>query len=252
MRPSLLPGLLRSAARMQARGANALSLFECGPTFAGGEPEEQALEISGLLVGSEPLTPASPARPRNLYDLKADLESLLSAVGAPERAQVMRDAPGWYHPGRSGRIGLGPKKIIASFGEVHPRVLDAMDVKGPAMAFTVHLAEVPFPRSASASRGAADLPELQAVERDLAFVVDARTEAQTLLNAARGADKALIDGVRVFDAFEGSSLGDGKKSLAITVRLQPRDRTLTDAEIDAVMGKVTEKVAKATGGVLRG
>ena len=252
MRPSLLPGLLRSAARMQARGASALSLFECGPTFSGGEPEEQALEISGLLVGAEPLTPASPARPRDLYDLKADLEALLAALGAPERAQVMREAPGWYHPGRSGRIGLGPKKIVASFGEVHPRVLEAMDVRGPAMAFTVHLAELPFPRSTSASRGAADLPELQAVERDLAFVVDARTEAQALLNAARGADKALIDGVRVFDSFEGGSLGEGVKSLAITVRLQPREKTLTDAEIEAVMGKVTEKVAKATGGVLRG
>ena len=184
------------------------------------------------------------------------MEALLAAVGAPARAQVMRDAPGWYHPGRSGRIGLGPKKIIATFGELHPKVLREMDVKGPALAFTVHLAEIPFPRSASASRGAADLPDLQAVERDFAFVVDARTEAQTLLNAAQGADKALIESVRVFDEFAGeraeAQMGEGKKSLAITVRLQPREATLTDAQIEAVSRKIEEKVAKATGGALRG
>jgi len=147
---------------------------------------------------------------------------------------------------------LGPKKVMGVFGEVHPRILDAMGVKGPAMAFTVWPEQVPLPRKSGANRGAMNISDLQAVERDFAFVVNMDVDALTLVNAAAGADKALIDGVRVFDEFIGGSLGEGKKSLAITVRLQPRDGTLKDADIEAVSAKVIEKVAKATGGVLRG
>jgi phenylalanyl-tRNA synthetase beta chain len=142
--------------------------------------------------------------------------------------------------------------VLAVYGEVHPRVLAAMDVKGPAMAFTVWPAEVPMPRKSGATRPALQISDLQAVERDFAFVVDADVDALTLVNAAMGADKALIEHVHVFDAFSGGSLGEGKKSLAITVRMQPSEKTLKDADIEAVGARVIEKVTKATGGVLRG
>jgi phenylalanyl-tRNA synthetase beta chain len=133
--------------------------------------------------------------------------------------------PAWFHPGRHGKICLGPKKVLGIFGELHPKILREMDIKGPAVAFTLFPEEIPLPKNASASRPAMDISELQAVERDFAFVVDAEVEALTLVNAAAGADKALIEDVRVFDEFSGGSLGEGKKSLAITVRLQPKEDT---------------------------
>ena len=192
------------------------------------------------------------SRAVDVYDVKADAEAILVAMGAPAKVQILRGAQGWWHPGRHGKICLGPKKVLGVYGELHPRVLEAMDIKGPAMAFTLWPAEVPMPRKAGANRGALDISDLQAVERDFAFVVDAEVEALTLVNAAKGADKDLIEDVRVFDEFIGGSLGEGKKSLAITVRLQPRAATLKDADIEAVGHKVVEKVTKATGGALRG
>ncbi len=253
MRPDLLPGLLRAAARNQARGLMDLALFEVGHAFHGGEPGEQHLQVAGLLVGrTGPKDVHGSARAVDVFDAKADAEAILAAIGAPAKVQILRDGPAWFHPGRHGRICLGPKKMLGIFGEVHPRILQALDVKGPAVAFTLYPAEIPLPRKTSASRGALDISDLQAVERDFAFVVDSRTEALTLINAAAGADKALIEDVRVFDAFSGGNLGEGKKSLALTVRLQPRDKTLTEADIEAVSAKIIEKVTKATGGVLRG
>ena len=188
----------------------------------------------------------------DVFDAKADVEAVLSAIGAPAKAQILRGGAGWWHPGRHGRICLGPKKVLGVFGELHPKVLAELDVKGPAVAFTVYPAEVPLPRKTNATRPALVLNDLQAVERDFAFVVDADVEALTLVNAAAGADKALIEDVRVFDEFIGGSLGEGKKSLAITVRLQPTDKTLKEQDIEAVAARIVEKVAKATGGVLRG
>ncbi len=253
MRPDLLPGLLQAAARNQARGFADVALFEVGPAFHGGEPEEQVVQVCGLLVGhTGPKDVHGQRRGVDLFDAKADAEAVLAALGAPAKVQVLRGGAGWWHPGRHGRICLGAKKALGVFGELHPKVLRAMDVKGPAMAFTVWPAEVPVPRSAATTRAALELADLQAVERDFAFVVDADVEALTLVNAAAGADKALIDEVRVFDEFVGGSLGEGKKSLAITVRLQPQEKTLTEAEIEAVAGRIVEKVGKATGGVLRG
>ena len=253
MRPDLLAGLMQAATRNQARGFMDLALFEVGPVFASGEPGEQALQVSGLLVGrTSPKDVRSESRPVDLFDAKADAEAVLSAIGAPAKVQILRDGAAWWHPGRHGRICLGPKKMLAVFGEVHPKVLESMDVKGPAMAFTVWPAEVPMPRKSGATRSALELLDLQAVERDFAFVVDGEVEALTLVNAAAGADKALIEDVRVFDEFIGGSLGEGKKSLAISVRLQPVDATLTEAEIEAVSAKIVAKVEKATGGSLRG
>mmetsp|Transcript_18332 Transcript_18332/g.29378 ORF Transcript_18332/g.29378 Transcript_18332/m.29378 type:complete len:800 (-) Transcript_18332:107-2506(-) len=253
MRPALLPGLLQAAARNQARGFMDLALFEVGPAFHGGEPGEEHNLVSGLLVGrTGPKDVHGASRPVDVFDVKADAEAVLAAIGAPTRVQILRGAPEWWHPGRHGMICLGPKKVLGVYGELHPRVLEAMDIKGPAMAFTLWPEEVPLPRKAGANRGALDISDLQAVERDFAFVVDAGVDALTLVNAATGADKVLIDDVRVFDEFIGGSLGEGKKSLAITVRLQPRDATLKDADIEAVSQKVIEKVTKATGGTLRG
>lgn len=253
MRPDLLPGLLRAAARNQARGFMDLALFEVGHAFHGGEPEEQHLQVSGLLVGRNgPKDVHGGSRPVDLFDAKADAEAILAAIGAPAKVQILRNGAGWWHPGRHGQICLGPKKVLGVFGELHPKVLREMDIKGPAVAFTLWPEEVPQPKNRTATRPALVVSEFQAVERDFAFVTDLSVEALTLVNAAAGADKALISDVRVFDEFVGGSLGEGKKSLAITVRLQPTEGTLKEADIEAVSTKIIEKVAKATGGVLRG
>ncbi|SHM33755.1 phenylalanyl-tRNA synthetase beta subunit [Paracoccus solventivorans] len=256
LRPDLLPGLLAAAARNQARGFMDLALFEIGPVFAGGEPGQQTTLISGLLVGAAaPRDPYGSRRMVDLYDAKADAEAILSAVGAPARAQIDRKLDPWWHPGRAGNIALGPNRL-ASFGELHPRILRALDIKGPAVAFTVHVGNVPLPKTRTPTRPALAISDLQAVERDFAFVVDERVEAAALVNAAQGADKALIARAAVFDEFRGeraaAQMGPGKKSVALTVRLQPREKTLTDAEIEAVAAKIVDKVARATGGTLRG
>jgi phenylalanyl-tRNA synthetase beta chain len=257
MRPDLLPGLLQAAARNQARGFVDLALFEVGPAFQGGEPEEQHVQATGLLVGANaPRDTFGSRRMVDLFDAKADAEAVLSAIGAPAKVMIQRNAPEWWHPGRSGRMSLGPKNILCVYGEVHPKVLKEMDVKGPAVAFTIYVANPPTPKSKTITRPALVLRDLQAVERDYAFVVDATVEALTLVNAAAGADKVLIDTVRVFDEFTGekaeAQMGAGKKSLAISVRLQPTDKTLTEKDIEEVSARIIEKVSKATGGVLRG
>jgi len=253
MRPDLLPGLLQAAARNQARGYADVALFEVGPVFHDGEPGDQQIQITGLLVGRNgPKDVHGASRPVDVFDAKADAEAVLAAIGAPAKVQILRDGDTWWHPGRHGKICLGPKKVLGVFGELHPRVLQAMDIKGPAMAFTIWPDEVPLPRKSGATRAALELRDLQAVERDFAFVVDEGVEALTLVNAAAGADKVLIEDVRIFDEFIGGSLGEGKKSLAITVRLQPTDKTLKEKDIEAVAEKIIAKVTKATGGVLRG
>ncbi len=253
MRPSLLPGLLQAAARNQARGFMDMALFECGAVFHGGEPGEQENLLTGILVGRTVGKDIhGESRGVDIYDAKADMEAVMEALGAPAKLTYNRGVNGWWHPGRSAKVGLGPKKILGAFGEIHPKVLDALNVKGPVVAFAIHITEIPLPRKKSASKGAVTMSDLQAVERDFAFVVDADVEALTLVNAAAGADKALIENVRVFDEFIGGALGEGKKSLAITVRLQPTDKTLKEADIEAVATKIVEKVNKATGGTLRG
>lgn len=254
LRPDLLPGLLRAAARNQARGFADMALFEVGPVFTGGEPGDQHIAATGLLIGATaPKDPYGSRRSVDIFDAKSDVEAVLAALGAPARVQITRKTAAWWHPGRSGLIGLGPN-MMASFGEVHPRVLAEMGVKGPAVAFTVLIANIPLPKVKTPTKPALILSDLQAVERDFAFVVDAKTEALVALNAAAGADKVLIETVRLFDQFtsDKAEMGVGKKSIAIAVRLQPVDKTLTDADIEAVSAKIIDKVTKATGGTLRG
>lgn len=253
MRPGLLPGLLRAAARNQARGFADMALFEVGHAFQGGEPGEQHVQIAGILIGrTGPKDVHGTSRGVDVFDAKADAEAVLAAIGAPAKVQILRGAEGWWHPGRHGKICLGPKKVMGVFGELHPKILRDMDIKGPAAAFVLYPQEIPEPKNKVTARTALVATDLQAVERDFAFVVDADVEALTLVNAAAGADKALITEVRVFDEFIGGNLGEGKKSLAITVRLQPTDATLKDKDIEAVAASIVAKVTKATGGVLRG
>jgi phenylalanyl-tRNA synthetase beta chain len=257
MRPDLLPGLLRAAARNQARGQADLALFEIGAAFPGAEPGEQALLAAGLRTGaSAARNPYGLRRPVDLHDARADAEAALAAIGAPAALMIQRGAPAWFHPGRSGVLSLGPKTALAVFGELHPRVLQALDVRGPAVAFSIRLEALPFPKARAIARPPLRVSDLQPVERDFAFVLDAEVEAEAVLRAARAADKALIESVSLFDVFAGpkaeAQMGSGKKSLAIAVRLQPTTATLTDAEIEAVAAKVVAGVEKATGGTLRG
>jgi phenylalanyl-tRNA synthetase beta chain len=255
LRPDLLPGLLHAAARNQARGFPDMALFEIGSVFPGGEPGEQTLMAAGVRVGATaPRDSHGARRPVDLWDARADAEAVLAAIAAPTTAPLSRKVPGWFHPGRAAAMALG-RQPLAVFGELHPRILRALDVKGPAVAFAIWLAHAPEPRRKGPTRPALALADLQAVERDFAFVLDATVEAETVLKAARGADKALIAAVSVFDVFEGpraeAQMGSGKKSIAIAVRLQPTAATLTDKEIEAVSARVVAAVAQATGGTLR-
>ncbi|WP_340109066.1 phenylalanine--tRNA ligase subunit beta [Pikeienuella sp. HZG-20] len=257
MRPSPLPGLLAAAARNQARDIPDLGLFEVGAEYFGAEPGEQRDVAAAIRVGgTAPRHWSGARRPVDVYDARADAEAVLDAIGAPtSRLTVTRDAPGWLHPGRSGALTLGPKTTLAVFGELHPKVLSALEVKGPAVAMVVYLENAPFPRAKGRTRPALALSAYQAVERDFAFVVENRVEAATILRAARMAEKNLIESAAVFDVFSGeraeAQMGAGRKSVAITVRLQPTAGTLTDKEIDAVAAKIVSAVTKATGGALR-
>ena len=255
MRPSLLPNLINAASRNAARGIASSQIFEVGPQYAGDAPEDQAMAATGIRAGATgPRHWAEAPRPADVFDAKADALAVLADLGvATERLQITADAPGYYHPGRSGVLRQGPKNVLASFGELHPRILKAMDAAGPIAGFEVHLDNLAKPK---ARKGAAKphltLSPYQKVARDFAFVVADDVTAQAVVAAARNADKALITEVEVFDLFTGESLGAGKKSLALTATLQPMDKTLTDAEIDAVADKSVAGVAKATGAELRG
>lgn len=195
---------------------------------------------------------AEAPKPVDAYMAKADANAVLDALGAPvDKLQVFTDVRSYYHPGRAGELRLGPKNTLARFGEINPKVLRALGVKGPVVAFEIYPDAVPTPKSKSAARPPLSLSAFQPIERDFAFVVDSDIDAAKIVQSARGAEKTLIDDVRVFDLFEGPSLGEGKKSLAITVVLQPTKKTLTDEEIDAVAQKVVQSVEKVTGGILR-
>jgi phenylalanyl-tRNA synthetase beta chain len=256
MRPSILPNLLQAAARNAARGLGDPALFEVGPQYSDDTPDGQATVAAGLRNGnSTPRHWAVKPRPADAFDAKGDALALLSALGAPvENLQVSADAPGWYHPGRSGSLRLGPT-VIAWFGEVHPRILKEMGVKGAAAGFEVFLDRVPQPKSkgkgAGSTRPLLKASPYQPVERDFAFAVASDVPAEKILRAAKGADKALIQAVTLFDAFEGGSLGEGKKSIAFSVTLQAPDRTLTEEDIAAAQQKIVAAVTKASGGTLR-
>ena len=259
MRPSLLPGLLTAAQRNRNRGFADVALFEVGQVYKGDKPEDQLLLASGVRMGAAQLIGSGrhwdgAAKPADVFDIKADAAALLAALGVdPARAQITRDAPAWFHPGRSATLRLGPKVVLAQFGEVHPATLKALDVAGPVSAFEVFVSQLPAEKK-KVSRARAPLVagDLLPVTRDFAFLLDRKVAAGDVMKAAAAADKALISGIRVFDLFEGDAIGADKKSLAIEVTLSPTEKTLTDAEIEAVSKKVIAEVKKATGGEVRG
>ncbi|MCC3304199.1 phenylalanine--tRNA ligase subunit beta [Sneathiella sp. HT1-7] len=253
MRPSLLPNLIAAAGRNHARGFSDISLFEVGSEYHSDQPEGQVMVAGGIRGGQTSSRHwAGSGRKFDAYDAKADALALLEAVGGPASSvQVVTGAPEWYHPGRSGVMQLGPKNRLASFGEIHPRVLEAMKVKGPIVGFEIYLDNIPLPKSTETARPPLVVSDYQFVERDFAFEVDVDVAADTIIRAARGSDKKLITDVSIFDIYQGDKITAGRKSVALSVRLQPMDRTLTEEEIDAVAAKVIGNIEKATGGSLR-
>lgn len=253
MRPSILPSLLNAAVRNVNRGFHDLALYEVGAAWRDDLPEGQDLIAAGLRTGGTgPRHWADVPRDVDAFDVKADAEAVLVHCGAPiENLQTLADAPDWYHPGRSGKFQLGAN-MLARFGEIHPRILRAFDLQGPAVAFEVIINNIPAPKSKSAmSRPPLYASPYQAVTRDFAFVVAGDVPAAKVVRAARGADRTLITDVDVFDLYQGEHIGADEKSVAISVMLQPTDRTLTEAEIDAVAERIVAAVSKQTGGVLR-
>ena len=254
MRPSLLPNLLRALGRNADRGATHLGLFEVGNEFHGDQPGEQRLVAAGVRGGMTGERHWSgPQVPVDAFTAKADALAGLAAAGAPvDNLQTAAEAPGWYHPGRSGVLKLGPKTVLARFGEVHPAVLAALNLNGPVAAFEVFLEAVPLPKARGGrSRGPLKASDFQMVERDFAFVVDRKVTADDIVRALRGAEKTLIRDIGVFDVYAGPHVGAGKKSVAVSVRLQADDRTLTDAEIEAIAGRLVDAVGARTGATLR-
>ncbi|QNQ61540.1 phenylalanine--tRNA ligase subunit beta [Brucella sp. 6810] len=259
MRPSLLPGLLAAAQRNADRGFGDIALFEVSGIYEGDTPDKQRRVAGGVRRGTAKVEGAGRfwagnAAPVGVFDAKADALAALEAAGAPvDRIQIEAGGPEWLHPGRSGMLKLGPKVVLGTFGEFHPDTLEALDVSGALCGFEVYLDAIPEPKAKSTrTKPALSLSQFQSLKRDYAFVVDAAVEAGNVVKAVSSADKKLIVGVQVFDIFTGASLGEGKKSIAVEVLLQPQDRTLTDEDLEALSKQIVASVAKQTGGVLRG
>ncbi len=258
MRPSLIPGLAAAAQRNADRGFSDVALFEVGQVFAGDRPQDQFTAASGIRRGRAKSTGTGRhwmnGGEADVFDAKADALALLAAAGAPMGAlQVVPGGPAWFHPGRSGTIQMGPQNILGTFGELHPRALETLNAQGPLVAFEVVLERIPEPKAkATRVKPALELSPFQPVERDFAFIVGRDVKAADILRSAQNADKKLITNVTVFDVYEGKGIDPDKKSVAIAVTMQPREKTMTDEEIDAVGQKIVAEVVKRTGGVLRG
>jgi phenylalanyl-tRNA synthetase beta chain len=259
MRPSLLPGLIAAAQANADRGTPDVALFEVGQVFKGDSPKDQLTAASGVRHGVASASGLgrhwSGSAQASALDAKADAFAVLAAAGCPmQGVQVAtgKALPGWLHPGRSGAIQIGPN-VLGYFGELHPRVLEQLGADGPLVAFEVILDRVPDAKQRpTRAKPSLELSAFQPVSRDFAFIVDRKVSAGDIVRAAQGVDKKLITSVGVFDVYEGKGIDPDKKSVAIAVTLQPRDKTMTDAEIDAVGAKIVAEVSKKTGGVLRG
>ena len=258
MRPSLIPGLVMAAQRNAHRGYPGVALFEVGQIFKGDKPEDQftaAASLRRALAKGSGIGRhwSSKVAPVDAFDAKADAFAVLSAAGAPMQAlQVVPGGPAWFHPGRSGTIQIGPHTVLGSFGELHPRAVEALNAEGPLAACEVILEKIPEPKAkATRAKPALELSPFQPVERDFAFVVDRGVNASEIVRAAQSIDKKLIINVTVFDVYEGKGIDPGKKSIAIAVTIQPREKTMTDAEIDALGQKIIAEVRRKTGGMLR-
>jgi phenylalanyl-tRNA synthetase beta chain len=258
MRPSLIPGLVAAAQRNADRGFPDTALFEVGQTFKGEKPEDQFMAASGVRRGLAKAWGLGRHWSRksgdaDAYDAKGDALAVLAAAGAPVQAlQVVPGGPAWFHPGRSGTIQIGPQNILGHFGELHPRALEALDAEGPLVAFEVILERIPEGKAkATRAKPALELSQFQPVTRDFAFVVDRAAKAGEIQRTVQAVDRKLVTGVTVFDVYEGQGIEAGKKSVALAVTIQPREKTMTDQEIDTLGAKVVAEVAKRYGGVLR-
>jgi phenylalanyl-tRNA synthetase beta chain len=258
MRPSLIAGLVAAAQKNADRGFPDTALFEVGQIFKGDKPEDQFMAATGVRRAMAKANGTGrhwsvKAADVDAFDAKADALAVLAAAGAPVQAlQVVPGGPAWFHPGRSGTIQIGPQNILGHFGELHPRALEALDAEGPLVAFEVILEKIPEGKAkATRAKAALELSAFQPVTRDFAFVVDRAVKAADIQRAAQNVDRKLITGVSVFDVYEGQGIETGKKSVALAVTIQPRDKTMTDQEIDALAAKIVAEVAKRTGGVLR-
>jgi phenylalanyl-tRNA synthetase beta chain len=259
MRPSLLPGLIKAAQRNADRGYPDTALFEVGQVFKGDRPEDQKMAAAALRRAlARSASPGrhwtAPARSVDVFDAKGDAMAMLETLGIPTAGlQVTQGGPAWFHPGRSGTLQFGPKLVVGAFGELHPRLLESLDVKGPLVGFELLLDALPPPKARPTKvRPKLVLSEFQPVSRDFAFVVDKAVAAAEIVRAAQTAERALISEIVVFDLYEGPGIPEGQKSVAIAVTLQPTEKTLTDAEIDAIAARIVAEVAKKTGATLRG
>lgn len=254
MRPSILPNLMMAAQRNKDRGAESVGLFEVGPVYLDDSEKGQKLVAAGIRASmNDARTWQQRQEPVSVYAAKADAEAALSAAGAPvANLQVFEGAEGHYHPGRSGTLRLGPKNILASFGELHPRVLKAMDIDGPVVGFEVFLDQIPAGRRKNASKGALTLSNLQSVERDFAFLLEDAKAVADLVRAVRGADKAHITDVSVFDVYAGKGVPEGMRSIAISATLTPKGETFSDKDIELISDKIIAAAHKAVGAELRG
>jgi len=251
MRPSILPNLIEAAARNARQGFADAAMFEVGPTFLGDEPQDQRTVVAGLVAPHPPRSWAGGSGDP-LFALKADLIALLDEMGAPPLQVVQGQASPWWHPGRSARLQLGPKTVVAEFGELNPRVLKALDAEGPMLAFELTLDAIPEPKKKpTKTRPALTLSPLMPLTRDFAFLVDEATPAGEVVRPILAADKTLIAGARVFDVYQGKGVPEGAKSVAIEVTVQPTEKTLTDAEIEALSARIVAAAEKAVGAKLR-
>ena len=258
MRPSLIPGLLAAAQRNADRGSSDVGLFEVGHIYRGDRPEEQLTAATGLRRGTAGLKGggrhwSGAAAPVSVFDAKSDLLTLLAALGAPVgRLQIVPEGPAWFHPGRVGTLQFGPKNRLAWFGELHPATLETLGVDGPVVAFEAIIDALPEPKAKpTRTKPALEEMALQPVRRDFAFVVDTDVAAARIVKAAESASARLITAVEIFDVFQSEAIGVGKKSVAIEVTIQPREHTLTEAEIDEFSKTIIASVTKATGATLR-
>ena len=251
MRPSILPNLIEAAARNARQGFADAALFEVGPVFDGDQPQDQRTLVAGL-VAPHPARSWDGAAADPLFGLKADLMALLEEMGAPNLQAVQGQNSPWWHPGRSARLQLGPKTIVAEFGELHPRVLKDLDAEGPMLAFELDLGAIPEPKKKpTKTKSALTLSDLMPLSRDFAFLVDAATPAGEIVRPILGADKILLASARVFDVYQGKGVPEGQKSVAVEVTVQPTEKTLTDAEIEALSARIVAAAEKAVGAKLR-
>jgi len=257
MRPTILPNLIEAAGRNHDKGIPDIAIFEVGPAFSSSKITGQNWLACGIRTGRQGnrhWSGPDANRTVDAYDAKADAMAALTACGAPtRRIQITKDAPDWYHPGRSGVIRLGTN-ILANFGEIHPALLEDMNIKNPiVVGFEAFIDSIPLPKKkkSGTAKPLLEIPQFQPVSRDFAFIVDQNTDTEDIVRAAKSADKELVVGVDIFDIYESEGVEDGKKSVALNVTIQPRDKTLTDTDIESISNRIINNVNSKTGGQIR-